>query len=302
MRADFQGWIAAHQVRIEDVLRELLPRAEVAPQRLHEAMRYAVLDGGKRVRPLMAFAAGELAGADLARVNVVAAAVELIHAYSLVHDDMPCMDDDVLRRGKPTCHVQYDEATALLVGDSLLTLAFQLLAEHRLSDNPQRQLEMIKLLAVATGSRGMAGGQAIDLASVGKSLTLPELEFMHIHKTGALIRAAVLLGAHCGSVSPAQPDSAEKLDKLDRFGKLIGLAFQVVDDVLDCEADTATLGKTAGKDADNDKPTYVSLLGIQGARDMAQRLHREALETLAGFGDSAQRLRELADFIVLRKF
>ena len=296
MRADFQSWIAAHQARFEEVLRGLLPRAEIAPQRLHEAMRYAVLDGGKRVRPLLAFAAGELAGADTARVDIAAAAVELIHAYSLVHDDMPCMDDDVLRRGKPTCHVQYDEATALLVGDSLQTLAFQLLAEHRLNDEAARQLEMVKLLALASGSRGMAGGQAIDLASVGKSLTLPELEFMHIHKTGALIRAAVLLGAHCGSASAAQ------LDRLDHFGKLIGLAFQVVDDVLDCEADTATLGKTAGKDADNDKPTYVSLLGIQGARDMAQRLHREALETLAGFGDEAQRLRELADYIVLRKF
>ncbi|MFZ2525785.1 MAG: polyprenyl synthetase family protein [Candidatus Ferrigenium altingense] len=296
MRTDFQSWVAAHQARFEEVLRGLLPRADIAPQRLHEAMRYAVLDGGKRVRPLLAFAAGEFAGADVARVDIAAAAVELIHAYSLVHDDMPCMDDDVLRRGKPTCHVQYDEATALLVGDSLQTLAFQLLAEHRLNDDAARQLEMVRLLALASGSRGMAGGQAIDLASVGKSLTLPELEFMHIHKTGALIRAAVLLGAQCGSVS------AEQLDRLDHFGKLIGLAFQVVDDVLDCEADTATLGKTAGKDADNDKPTYVSLLGIQGARDMAQRLHREALETLAGFGDSAQRLRELADFIVLRKF
>ncbi|MDP2852035.1 MAG: polyprenyl synthetase family protein, partial [Gallionella sp.] len=249
-----------------------------------------------RVRPLLAFAAGELAGAEVARVDVAAAAVELIHAYSLVHDDMPCMDDDVLRRGKPTCHVQYDEATALLAGDSLQTLAFQLLAEHCLNDDAARQLEMVKLLALASGSRGMAGGQAIDLASVGKALTLPELEFMHIHKTGALIRAAVLLGAQCGSASEDQ------LDRLDHFGKLIGLAFQVVDDVLDCEADTATLGKTAGKDADNDKPTYVSLLGIQGARDMALRLHREALETLAGFGDSVQRLRELADFIVLRKF
>lgn len=296
MRADFQSWVTAHQARFEEVLRGLLPRADIAPQRLHEAMRYAVLDGGKRVRPLLAFAAGELTGAEAARVDVAAAAVELIHAYSLVHDDMPCMDDDVLRRGKPTCHVQYDEATALLVGDSLQTLAFQLLVEHRLNDDAARQLEMVKLLAVASGSRGMAGGQAIDLASVGKSLTLPELEFMHIHKTGALIRAAVLLGAQCGSAS------GEQLAKLDHFGKLIGLAFQVVDDVLDCEADTATLGKTAGKDADNDKPTYVSLLGIQGARDMAQRLHREALETLAGFGDSAQRLRELADFIVLRKF
>jgi farnesyl diphosphate synthase len=206
------------------------------------------------------------------------------------------MDNDVLRRGKPTCHVQYDEATALLVGDSLQTLAFQLLAEHRLSDDAQRQLDMIKLLAVATGSRGMAGGQAIDLVSVGKSLTLPELEFMHIHKTGALIRAAIMLGAHCGSAS------APQLAKLDHFGKLIGLAFQVVDDVLDCEADTTTLGKTAGKDADNGKPTYVSLLGVQGAQDMARRLHGAALETLAEFGDSAQRLRELADFIVLRKF
>ena len=297
MGADFQSWVAAHQARFEETLRNLLPRADIAPQRLHEAMRYAVLDGGKRVRPLLAFAAGELNGAEVARVDIAAAAVELIHAYSLVHDDMPCMDDDVLRRGKPTCHKQYDEATALLVGDALQTLAFQLLAEHRLNDDAMRQLEMVRLLALASGSRGMAGGQAIDLASVGKSLTLPELEFMHIHKTGALIRAAVLLGAHCGS----RLETAQ-MDKLDHFGKLIGLAFQVVDDVLDCEADTATLGKTAGKDADNGKPTYVSLLGIQDARDMAQRLHREALETLAGFGDSAQRLRELADFIVLRKY
>ena len=302
MSVDFQSWVAAHQVRFEEVLRNLLPRADIAPQRLHEAMRYAVLDGGKRVRPLLAFAAGELAGADEKRVDVAAAAVELIHAYSLVHDDMPCMDDDVLRRGKPTCHIQYDEATALLVGDALQTLAFQLLAEQRLNDDASRQLEMVRLLAVAAGSRGMAGGQAIDLASVGKPLSLPELEFMHIHKTGALIRASILLGAQCGSGIQRGAASAEQLDRLDRFGKLIGLAFQVVDDVLDCEADTATLGKTAGKDADSNKPTYVSLLGLQGARDMAQRLHREALETLEGFGATAQRLRELADFIVLRKF
>ena len=302
MQADFQNWIATQQARFEVELRELLPRAETAPQRLHEAMRYAVLDGGKRVRPLLVFAAGELAGATPERLKIAAAAVELIHAYSLVHDDMPCMDNDVLRRGKPTCHIQYDEATALLVGDSLQTLAFQLLAEYRLSDDTQRQLEMVKLLALASGSRGMAGGQAIDLASVGKSLTLPELEFMHIHKTGALIRAAVMLGALCGSDKQRGSVSAAQLKKLDHFAKVIGLAFQVVDDVLDCEADTATLGKTAGKDADNGKPTYVSLLGIQGARDMAQRLHREALEELAGFGDSAQRLSQLADFIVLRKF
>ncbi len=296
MNADFQRWVTTRQSEFEAVLRGLLPRADIAPQRLHEAMRYAVLDGGKRVRPLLVFAAGELIGADAARLNIAAAAVELIHAYSLVHDDMPCMDDDVLRRGKPTCHVQYDQATALLVGDSLQTLAFQLLAEHTLNDDATRQLDMIKLLAVASGSRGMAGGQAIDLASVNKALTLPELEFMHIHKTGALIRAAILLGAHCGTVA------AEKLEKLDRYGKLIGLAFQVVDDVLDCAADTATLGKTAGKDADNGKPTYVSLLGMQAARNMAHQLHCEALENLLEFGDAALRLRDMADFIVLRKF
>jgi farnesyl diphosphate synthase len=207
------------------------------------------------------------------------------------------MDDDVLRRGKPTCHVEYDEATALLVGDSLQSLAFQLLSEHTLSDNPASQLQMVKLLAVASGSRGMAGGQAFDLASVGKQLTLPELEFMHIHKTGALIRAAILLGAHCGNAL-----NAAQLAKLDRFGKCVGLAFQVVDDVLDAEADTATLGKTAGKDADNDKPTYVTLLGVAQAKKMAAELHAEALESLSEFGATAQRLRELADFIVIRKY
>jgi len=293
---DFQTWISAHQLRFEEILKQLLPSAEIAPQRLHAAMRYSVLDGGKRVRPLLAFAAGELADADVARVNHAAAAVELIHAYSLVHDDMPCMDDDVLRRGKATCHVEFDEATALLVGDALQSLAFQLLSETCLSDEATKQLQMVKLLATASGSRGMAGGQAIDLASVGKQLTLPELEQMHIHKTGALIRAAILLGAHCGNLSQ------EQLDKLDRYGKCIGLAFQVVDDVLDNEADTATLGKTAGKDAHNDKPTYVTLLGVSDAKKMAQELHQEALRAVLGFGDKARRLNELANFIVMRKF
>jgi len=294
---NFQSWSSAHQNRFEEVLRNLLPSAEVVPRRLHAAMRYSVLDGGKRVRPLLAFAVGELVGADINRLNTAAAAVELIHAYSLVHDDMPCMDNDVLRRGKPTCHVQFDEATALLVGDALQSLAFQLLAEHPLNDDPARQLQMVKLLASASGSRGMAGGQAIDLDSVAKQLSLPELEFMHIHKTGALIRAAVLLGAQCGT---AMDESL--LNKLDRFSKCLGLAFQVVDDVLDSEADTATLGKTAGKDANNEKPTYVTLLGVSAARQMAAELHTEALEMLVGFGDKACHLRELADFIVLRKF
>src|SRR5207302_10064820 len=195
--------------------------------RLHEAMRYAALEGGKRVRPLLAFAAGELADASAERIEIAAAAVELIHAYSLVHDDLPCMDDAVLRRGKPTVHVEYDQATALLVGDALQSLAFQLLSEKTLADDPLRQLDMIRTLAIAAGSRGMAGGQQIDLESTGKALTLPELEFMHIHKTGALIRAAVALGSACGSLQEGDRQ------KLDRYGKATGLAFQVVDDVLD---------------------------------------------------------------------
>ena len=295
--SDFQSWASAHQLRFEDVLKNLLPQPELAPQRLHAAMRYSVLEGGKRVRPLLAFAAGELAGAEVQRVDMVAAAVEMIHAYSLVHDDMPCMDDDVLRRGKPTCHVEFDEATALLVGDSLQSLAFQLLSEHSLSDDPLIQLQMVKMLAVASGSRGMAGGQAFDLDSVGKQLNVPELEFMHIHKTGALIRAAILLGAHCGNKL-----NTEQVNQLDHFGKCVGLAFQVVDDVLDAEADTATLGKTAGKDADNDKPTYVTLLGVTQAKKMSADLHAEAMDSLSDFGAGALRLRELADFIVIRKY
>ncbi len=274
-----------------------MPKPEVAPQRLHQAMRYAALGGGKRVRPLLAFAAAEITGADPERAAIAGAAVELIHAYSLVHDDLPCMDDDVLRRGKPTCHVEYDEATALLVGDALQSLAFQLLAEFKLAGDPAVQLEMVKLLAVASGSRGMAGGQAIDLAAVGANLTLPELEFMHIHKTGALIRAATLMGAHCGR----RLEGAE-LAKLDHFAKCIGLAFQVVDDVLDAEATTATLGKTAGKDAQQNKPTYVSVIGVGESRQLAERLRTDALAALDVFDARAQRLRELADFIVLRKF
>jgi farnesyl diphosphate synthase len=297
LESDFQAWMGGVQARMETVLARLLPAAHVAPARLHQAMRYATLEGGKRVRPLLAFAAGEVSGAAAERVEIAAAAVELIHAYSLVHDDLPCMDDDVLRRGKPTVHVEYDEATALLVGDALQSLAFQLVAEHRLADDPRLQLEMLKNLAVAVGSRGMAGGQQIDLESTGKALTLPELELMHIHKTGALIRAAVAMGAACGGVL----DEREKT-KLDRYAKAIGLAFQVVDDVLDYDASTATLGKTAGKDSRQGKPTYVSAMGVARARELAQELRGEARAALAGLGERARRLEEVADFIVLRKF
>jgi farnesyl diphosphate synthase len=294
---DFQSWSHARLQLVEQALQRVLPAPDIAPQRLHAAMRYAVLSGGKRVRPLLAFAAGELAQADPERVALAGAAVELIHAYSLVHDDLPCMDDDELRRGRPTCHVEYDEATALLVGDALQSLAFHVLAEHQLADDVKTRLEMINLLASAAGSRGMAGGQAIDLESVGKTLTVPELELMHIHKTGAIIRASALLGARCGSGL-----SERELGQVDLYAKLIGLAFQVVDDVLDADSSTATLGKTAGKDARANKPTYVSAMGIARARELAQELRRNALEALAGFGERALRLRELADFIVLRKF
>jgi len=294
---DFQAWMGAVQARMETALARLLPAAQLAPAKLHEAMRYAVLEGGKRVRPLLAFAAGELSEAPRERVEVAAAAVELIHAYSLVHDDLPCMDDDVLRRGKPTVHVEYDEATAMLVGDALQSLAFQLLSENRLASEPQRQLEMVRTLAAASGSRGMAGGQQIDLEATGKPLTLPELELMHIHKTGALIRAAVMLGFSCG-----ERFSESEKASLDRYAKAVGLAFQVVDDLLDSEANTATLGKTAGKDAKQGKPTYVSVIGLAGARRMADELRQEAQEALRDLGARARRLSALADYIVLRKF
>ena len=282
---------------MEAALSRFLPAPDIAPERLHRAMRYCVLGGGKRIRPLLAFAAGELSGADPARVEVLASAVEMIHAYSLVHDDMPCMDNDVLRRGKPTCHVEFGEATALLAGDALQPLAFQIIAEHVVADSSAEQIEMLKILAAASGSRGMAGGQAMDLAWVGKTPGLPELEFMHIHKTGALIRAAVVLGARCGHGL-----DAEQRASLERYAKTVGLAFQVVDDVLDCDASTATLGKTSGKDAAQAKPTYVSILGLKRARDFAEELRAEAQAALSPFGATAQRLRQLADFVVMRKF
>jgi farnesyl diphosphate synthase len=287
---DFPIWMSAVQARTEAALERLLPAAAAAPGRLHEAMRYATLGGGKRVRPLLCHAAGEVCGADPTRLDIAACAVELLHVYSLVHDDLPCMDDDVLRRGKPTCHVEFGEATALLAGDALQTLAFQALAEHG------GTVQMVTLLAQAAGSRGMAGGQAIDLAAVGKTLTVEELEFMHIHKTGALIRAAVLLGAQAGRAD----DLA--LAQLGQYAGRVGLLFQVIDDILDAEASTATLGKTAGKDATQNKPTYVSLLGISRARQMAAELRAEAKAALATFGEQAKRLLELTDYIVDRKY
>ena len=294
---DFQVWAGNIQERMEQVLDSILPSAEIAPQRLHEAMRYAAMGGGKRVRALLAYAAGDLCDTRPEIVEAAAAAVELIHAYSLVHDDMPCMDDDDLRRGKPSCHRQYDDATALLVGDALQTLAFQILSSPGLHPNAARQLEMVQLLTIASGSRGMAGGQAIDLESVGKALNQTELEAMHIHKTGALIRAAALLGAY-----GAEQLDSDKMRAVDVYAQSIGLAFQVVDDILDAEADTATLGKTAGKDAHANKPTYVTILGLKRAKELAAELHANALSALKDYGDQAQRLTQLAQYITHRSF
>ena len=291
----FSDWMAGVQAQVESALDRFLPRADATPFKLHEAMRYTALGGGKRVRPLLVFAAGELFGAAAPVLERAACAVEMIHVYSLVHDDMPCMDDDALRRGKPTVHIAYDEATALLVGDALQSQAFVVLSGE-LAVPSARQVAMLSLLATASGAAGMCGGQAIDLDSVGLSLNLEQLEQMHQLKTGALLRASVVLGALAGADL-----SAEQLAALDAYAKAIGLAFQVVDDVLDATADSATLGKTAGKDAAANKPTYVSILGLEASRELAEKLRRDAHEALSPFGEKADRLRQLADLIVQRK-
>ncbi|CWO43613.1 polyprenyl synthetase family protein [Neisseria meningitidis] len=293
---DLKAWQQRAQAQTELLLERFLPSENEIPHTLHEAMRYAALDGGKRLRPMLVLAASELGEAVHEAVGQAMAAIEMIHAYSLVHDDMPAMDNDSLRRGKPTCHVKYGEATALLTGDALQTQAFDVLS--RPTELPAaRQLAMLSVLAKAGGSMGMAGGQAIDLANVGKQMVQADLEQMHSLKTGALIRAAVLLGATaCPDLSDAE------LSVLDAYAAKLGLAFQVIDDVLDCEADTATLGKTAGKDADNDKPTYVKLMGLEAARSYAHKLVAEAVALLEPFGDKALRLRQLAEFAVARKY
>lgn len=294
MSQQFRVWMQQKQDQCERSLADFIPQASVVPGHLHEAMRYAALDGGKRVRPLLVYAAGQLFDAPQEALDRAAAAVEMIHAYSLVHDDMPCMDDDALRRGKPTVHVKYDEATALLVGDALQAQAFLVLSEGNAS--AETRLGLVRLLAHASGSVGMCGGQAIDLASVGLALTREQLEQMHRLKTGALLRASVLLGASCGKTLNPEETAA-----LNTYAAAIGLAFQVVDDVLDATADSATLGKTAGKDAADNKPTYVSLLGLPASQELARQLCREAHGALDSFGEKAQLLRDLADLIVQRQ-
>lgn len=296
MNQDLKTYLTTCAVRVEDVLSQRLPSHSVLPIRLHEAMRYSVLNGGKRMRPMLTYATGQVLGISADELDAIACAVECIHVYSLIHDDLPAMDDDDLRRGKPTCHKAFDEATAILAGDGLQAFAFELLAhDATITASAEKRLEMITCLAKASGSQGMVGGQAIDLESVGKMLTLPELENMHIHKTGALIRASVVLATLAG-----KNVDVETAKNLDNYAKCIGLSFQVKDDILDEESDTATLGKTQGKDKDNNKPTYPALLGLAGAKEKAQLLHEKALENLADFGDEANLLRELSLYIIQR--
>lgn len=299
-RLDFSPWLLQRIQHTEMVLDSFIPEASVVPSRLHEAMRYAVLGGGKRVRAALVYAAGEacipagnsVTSAQGMALDHAAAAVELIHAYSLVHDDLPCMDDDDLRRGRPTVHVQYDEATAMLAGDALQPLAFELLAQMPVA--PALAIQAVETLARCSGSLGMAGGQAIDCASVGINLTQDQLQTMHGMKTGAMLEASVLLG---GIVAGA---SSTARQGLEAYADAIGLAFQVVDDILDVVADTSTLGKTAGKDAAGDKPTYVSLLGLEGSRELLQALREEAHAAVLPLGPAGTRLAELADYIVGR--
>lgn len=292
----FQVFIGDCRNRVEQALDRWLPPASTQPGRLHAAMRYATLGDGKRVRPVLVYAAGHALGAEPACLDGAACAVELIHAYSLVHDDLPAMDDDELRRGRPTCHKAYDDATAILAGDALQTLAFRVLCEDEgLRTNAADRLRMIDALAHASGSRGMAGGQALDMEATGREIDLTELENLHIHKTGALILASVRLGAFaCGA------GDDERVAGLSRYAKCIGLAFQVHDDILDVDGKTEVLGKTQGKDVAANKATYPSLIGLEAAREMEQRLVAEAIDAIAALGEPADPLRQLARYVIGR--
>lgn len=294
--ADFAARTAAYRARIEALLEGLLTVQDPGTARLREAMRYSTLGGGKRLRPTLVYLTGECLGAPRAALDAPAAAVELIHVYSLVHDDLPAMDDDDLRRGRPSCHRAYDEGTAVLVGDALQAMAFAVLAKEPLPQvPPAAQLQMIRVLARATGTHGMAGGQAIDLAAVGRTLTLAQLEDMHRRKTGALIECSVLLGALAAGVS-----AGAEYAGLERFGADIGLAFQIQDDLLDVQGDPARLGKATGADAAHAKPTYPSIAGVGAARARAQGLRDAAVAALAPLGVRAAPLAQLADFVIAR--
>ena len=295
--AAFGQQLVQWQTRMEEALAERLPSAEVVPTRLHEAMRYSVLGGGKRIRPALVFATGRTLGLAEAQVEAAACAIELVHVYSLVHDDLPAMDDDDLRRGRPTCHKAYDEATAVLVGDALQPLAFQLLArDPQLPPDPAIRLKLIDLLAEASGTFGMAGGQAVDLSVQGQAIGIAEVEQMHARKTGALIKVSVMMAAACvPTLAPALADD------LGRFATAIGLAFQIQDDLLDVLGDVSTLGKATGADSARAKPTYPAVIGVEASQARMHKLHGEALAALEPFGAQADPLRLLAEWLLKRQ-
>lgn len=297
MDSRLQQLVQHYAQQVDQALEHFLPAKNIRPANLHQAMRYSVFNGGKRIRPLLVYLTGQALGTSETLLHAPACAVELIHAYSLIHDDLPSMDDDDLRRGRPTCHIQHGEAMAILAGDALQTLAFQILAEQSTDVVDASMItKMLQTLSHAAGSRGMVGGQAIDLESVGKTMNIAELENMHIHKTGALIRSSVLLGAFC------QTDSIDEtlLNKLDHYAKCIGLSFQIQDDILDVEGNTEALGKTAGSDIAHNKPTYPALLGLTEARQHAHKLHQDALDSLSDLGPAADPLRWLSAYIIDR--
>jgi farnesyl diphosphate synthase len=299
MRIDaqsFEALVLSHQNRVNQTLDHWLPPESINPIELHKAMRYSVLAPGKRVRPVLVYATASTLGLDLSLVDGIAAALEIIHAYSLIHDDLPAMDDDDLRRGRPTCHCAFDEATAILAGDALQALAFYVLShDQTMTGDSRSRLKMIEKLSLFSGSRGMAGGQAIDLAAVGRTLNIVELETMHIHKTGALIRTCIQLAAL------SSPDlSTENFDALDTYAKSIGLSFQIQDDILDVVGDTQTLGKPQGSDIERNKPTFPSIIGLDASREKAQDLHQNAINALSIFGEEADILRYISAWFVER--
>jgi geranylgeranyl pyrophosphate synthase len=292
----FEALVVQYQTRVNKTLDDWLPPESVHPIELHKAMRYSVLAPGKRVRPVLVYATASALGLELSLVDGIAAALEIIHAYSLIHDDLPAMDDDDLRRGRPTCHCAFDEATAILAGDALQALAFYVLShDQTMTSDSNARLKMIGKLSLFSGSQGMAGGQAIDLAAVGRSLDIVELENMHTHKTGALIRTCIQLTA----LSSANL-SIEKFDALDTYAKSIGLSFQIQDDILDVVGETHTLGKPQGSDIKRDKPTFPSIIGLDASRNKAQGLHQDAINALSIFSEEADILRYISAWFIER--
>lgn len=294
----FQSRLSSYQQRVNFALDKYLPSNDPPEHNLAEAIRYSVVGGGKRIRPAMVYAAGEAMGVSTDLLDIPACAVEMIHAYSLIHDDLPAMDDDDLRRGLPTCHKAFDEATAILAGDALQALAYEILAKDDHKElTPEHRINMLSLLTEASGAHGMAGGQAVDLASVGKQLDLPQLENMHRLKTGALIRASILLGGMC-----QQDISDENKNILSEYSLCIGLSFQIQDDILDVISDTETLGKPQGSDEEQEKPTFPAILGLEESKQLALEQHQQALNILQPLDERADSLRELSAYIVQRRF